>query len=162
MKYIAIIEGEDDNFSAFVPDVTGAVGAGSSPEAALESLAESFNFQLNDLTERGISWPEPTPLDQIDVSDFGPDEPYQFAEIEPAAAIVQRRHSPVLDLTYKGYKGSVMYSSPDNVFHGKLQGTRALVSYEGDSVEELQAAFEEAVDDYLELCETIGQTAETA
>ena len=162
MIYVAIIEGEDDNFSAFVPDVIGAVGAGSSPEAALESLSESFNFQLNDLTERGLRWPEPTPKEHLDVSDFGPDEPYQFAELEPAAAIVLRRQSPMFDLTHKGYRGDCDYSFCDNVFHGRVQGIRALVSYEGDSVEELQTAFTEAVDDYLELCETIGETAETA
>ena len=162
MRYVAIIEGENNNFSAFVPDVIGAVGAGSSPKEALESLSESFNFQLNDLTERGLSWPEPTPKEHIDVSDFGPDEPYQFAELEPAAAIVLRKQSPVLDLTYKGYRGGCAYSSYDGVFYGRVQGVRALVSYEGDSAEELQAAFTEAVDDYLELCETTGQTAETA
>ena len=162
MKYVAIIEGKVDNFSAFVPDVIGAVGAGSSPEAALESLSESFDFQLNDLTERGISWPEPTPKEHIDVSDFGPDEPYQFAELEPAAAIVLRRQSPVLNLTHKGYRGDCAYSSYDGMFYGRVQGVRALVSYEGSSVEKLQAAFVEAVDDYLELCETTGQTAETA
>lgn len=162
MKYVAIIEGKDDNFSAFVPDVTGAVGAGSSPEAALESLSESFNFQLNDLTERGISWPEPTPKEHIDMSDFDPDEPYQFAELEPAAAIVLRKQSPVLHLAHKGYRGDCAYSSYDGVFYGRAQGVRALVSYEGSSVEKLQAAFVEAVNDYLELCETTGQTAETA
>ena len=162
MNYVAVIEGEVDNFSAFVPDVTGAVGAGDTAEAALESLSESFNFQLNDLTERGLSWPEPTPKEHIDVSDFGPDEPYQFAELEPAAAIVLRRQSPVLNLTHKGYRGDCAYSSYDGVFYGRVQGVRALVSYEGSSVEKLQAAFVEAVDDYLELCETTGQTAETA
>ena len=65
-------------------------------------------------------------------------------------------------LTYKGYIGSSEYSPDDGVFHGRVQGVRALVSYEGSSVEKLQAAFVEAVDDYLELCETTGQTAETA
>lgn len=162
MNYVAIIEGEDDNFSAFVPDIIGTAGAGSSPSEALESLLESFNFQLNDLTERGLPWPVPTAQGDIDVSDFGPDEPYQFAELEPAAAIVLRRQAPVLDLTYKGYRGGAAYSSPDDVFYGKLQGIRALVSYEGGSVEELQVAFEEAVDDYLEFCGQIGEVPENA
>ncbi len=162
MKYVVIIEGEHGNFGAFVPDVIGPVGAGSTAEEALESLTESFNFQLNDLTERGIEWPKPTPKEQLDLSEFEPDEPYQFAEVEPAAAIVLRGQSPVLDLSYKGYRGDVAYSASDNVFYGKVQGIRSLVSYEGSTVAELQVAFEEAVDDYLELCETTGQIAETA
>ena len=63
-------------------------------------------------------------------------------------------------LKYKGYIGSVAYSEPDKVFFGKLEGIDALVNYEGESVAELTAAFHEAVDDYLALCEDMGQKPE--
>ena len=56
-------------------------------------------------------------------------------------------------LKYKGYIGSVAYSEPDKVFFGKLEGIDDLVNYEGESVQELTAAFKEAVDDYLIFCE---------
>lgn len=56
-------------------------------------------------------------------------------------------------LRYKGYVGSVAYSEPDKVLFGKLEGIDDLVNYEGESVEELTAAFHEAVDDYLIFCE---------
>lgn len=56
-------------------------------------------------------------------------------------------------MNYKGYDGSAHFSDEDGVFHGKLEGIGALVNYEGSSVDELRAAFHEAVDDYLELCE---------
>ena len=56
-------------------------------------------------------------------------------------------------LKYKGYIGSVAYSEPDRVFFGKLEGIDDLVNYEGESVDELTAAFHEAVDDYLIFCE---------
>lgn len=56
-------------------------------------------------------------------------------------------------LKYKGYIGSVAYSEPDNVFFGKIEGIEGLVNYEGESVQELTAAFHEAVDDYLIFCE---------
>lgn len=52
----------------------------------------------------------------------------------------------------KDYFGSVHCSDDDLVFHGKVEFMRALVSYEGTDVESLRRAFEEAVDDYLELC----------
>lgn len=55
-------------------------------------------------------------------------------------------------LKYKGYVGSVAYSEPDKVFFGKLEGIEDLVNYEGESVAELTAAFEEAVEDYLAFC----------
>lgn len=55
-------------------------------------------------------------------------------------------------MKYKDYFGSVHCSDDDLVFHGKVEFIRALVSYEGTDVESLRRAFEEAVDDYLELC----------
>lgn len=56
-------------------------------------------------------------------------------------------------LKYKGYIGSVAYSEPDKVFFGKIEGIEGLVNYEGESVQELTAAFHDAVDDYLIFCE---------
>ncbi|MBL7181434.1 MAG: type II toxin-antitoxin system HicB family antitoxin [Desulfobacterales bacterium] len=60
-------------------------------------------------------------------------------------------------MSYKGYYGSVHYSDEDSVFHGKIEFIRSLVSYEGSDVESLRKAFEEAVDDYLELCTEEGR-----
>ena len=59
-------------------------------------------------------------------------------------------------MSYKGYFGSVHYNDEDRVFHGKIEFIRAMVSYEGESVKGLRKAFEEAVDDYLELCNEEG------
>jgi predicted HicB family RNase H-like nuclease len=55
-------------------------------------------------------------------------------------------------MEYNGYFGSVHYNDDDKVFYGKLEFIRALISYEGTDVVSLRAAFEEAVDDYLEFC----------
>lgn len=59
-------------------------------------------------------------------------------------------------MTYKGYLGSVAFSEKDNVFFGKIEGINGLVNFEGESVQELTAAFHEAVDDYLAYCEDEG------
>ena len=56
-------------------------------------------------------------------------------------------------LKYKGYIGSVSYSEPDKVFFGEIEGINDLVTYEGESVDELTASFHEAVEDYLIFCE---------
>jgi predicted HicB family RNase H-like nuclease len=64
-------------------------------------------------------------------------------------------------MEYKGYYGSVHYNDDDQVFHGKLEFIRSLVTYEGTDVRNLRAAFEEAVDDYLELCVEEGKEPET-
>ena len=55
-------------------------------------------------------------------------------------------------MEYKGYRGSVEYSETDNVFFGKVQGIRSLVSYDGITIAELESAFRDAVEDYLALC----------
>ena len=56
-------------------------------------------------------------------------------------------------LEYKGYNGTVEYSADDSILFGKVIGIKSLISYEGQSVEELKADFEGAVDEYLEYCE---------
>lgn len=56
-------------------------------------------------------------------------------------------------LEYKGYQGSVEFSAEDRCLHGKVMGIEDLVTYEAQSVEELEGAFRESVDDYLEMCE---------
>jgi predicted HicB family RNase H-like nuclease len=63
-------------------------------------------------------------------------------------------------MEYKGYIGSVRFSAEDEVFHGKLQGIRDLVTYEGTEVTSLKQNFAEAVDDYLETCKKRGKSPE--
>ncbi len=60
-------------------------------------------------------------------------------------------------IKYKNFIGSVHYSAEDNVFYGKLEGIDDLVTFEGDSVEELKNALAEAVEDYTELCHETGK-----
>ena len=60
-------------------------------------------------------------------------------------------------MTYRGYAARVQYSEDDGCFVGRLVGIRDVVGFHGESVSGLRAAFQEAVDDYLETCEKIGQ-----
>jgi predicted HicB family RNase H-like nuclease len=55
-------------------------------------------------------------------------------------------------LEHKGYTGSVDFSLEDDVLHGKILFINDLVNYEGSTLQELQKAFEEAVDFYLATC----------
>lgn len=60
-------------------------------------------------------------------------------------------------LNYKGYRGSVEFSAEDNCLYGKVQGIKGtLISYEGETVEEIKRDFEDAVDAYLESCKERG------
>jgi predicted HicB family RNase H-like nuclease len=61
-------------------------------------------------------------------------------------------------IKYKEYLGTVHFSAEDEVFYGKIEGVEDLISFEGGDVKELKEAFHEAVEDYIELCETTGKT----
>ena len=61
-------------------------------------------------------------------------------------------------LNYKGYFGSVEVSVEDDVLHGKIQCVNDLVTYEAETPGGLKAAFEEAVDDYLDTCKQLGKS----
>lgn len=55
-------------------------------------------------------------------------------------------------MKYKDYYGSVHYNDEDEVFYGKVEGIKSLISYEGHDVKTLKDAFQESVDDYLQTC----------
>jgi predicted HicB family RNase H-like nuclease len=63
-------------------------------------------------------------------------------------------------LEYKGYQGVVEFSADDNVFFGKIFGINDLVTFEGDSVKQLEKSFHEAVEDYLAICRKMGKEPE--
>jgi predicted HicB family RNase H-like nuclease len=60
-------------------------------------------------------------------------------------------------MTYRGYAARIEYSDEDRCFIGHIAGINDVVGFHGESVGELRAAFEEAVDDYLEACERFGR-----
>jgi len=60
-------------------------------------------------------------------------------------------------LKYKDFIGSVHFSSEDEIFYGKIEGINDLITFEGNSVRKLKAAFKEAVIDYIELCGQAGK-----
>ena len=61
-------------------------------------------------------------------------------------------------LTYKGYSARIEFDAEDRLFVGHLAGVRDIVGFHGRSVVELEAAFHEAVIDYLAACKKLGQS----
>lgn len=57
--------------------------------------------------------------------------------------------------TYKKYMSDWDYSEEDHVYHGKLLGIDDLVSWESPDIEGIKAAYHEAVDDYIGICNQI-------
>ncbi|WP_462265731.1 type II toxin-antitoxin system HicB family antitoxin [Mucilaginibacter sp.] len=61
-------------------------------------------------------------------------------------------------LKHQDYSATVHYSADDEVFFGKVMGINDLITFEGTSVAELKEAFQEAIEDYLETCKSLGKS----
>ena len=60
-------------------------------------------------------------------------------------------------MTFKGYAARIGYDAQDRIFFGRLAGIRDIIVFHGETVDELEAAFKEAVDDYLATCAKLGE-----
>ncbi len=65
-------------------------------------------------------------------------------------------------LEYKGYISVPKFSLEDNLFYGRIEGINDLVSFQGNSVEELKTSFKVSIDDYLATCKEIGKEPDKA
>lgn len=63
-------------------------------------------------------------------------------------------------MKYKGYYGKVVFDDEAMIFHGELVGMRAVITFQGSSVDELDQAFKDSVNDYLEWCKKRKKTPE--
>jgi predicted HicB family RNase H-like nuclease len=55
-------------------------------------------------------------------------------------------------LHYKGYTGVVEFDDEAGVFHGEVLDTRDVITFQGTTVEEIEHAFRESLDEYLDFC----------
>ena len=57
-------------------------------------------------------------------------------------------------LSYRGYYGNIKYSPVDKVLYGEVvRLPKTFISYEGNSLAELEQDFHNAIDTYIEACE---------
>jgi predicted HicB family RNase H-like nuclease len=60
-------------------------------------------------------------------------------------------------MNYKGYEAVVEYDDVDKLFVGRVINTRDVIAFDGLSVDELEASFFAAVDEYLDDCDRLGK-----
>lgn len=65
-------------------------------------------------------------------------------------------------MSYKGYSARIDYDDDDGIFTGRIAGITDMVGFHADTVEGLRAAFQEAVEDYLETCAQLGKEPQKA
>jgi len=55
-------------------------------------------------------------------------------------------------MSYKGYIARVEFDERDNIFVGRILGIRSIISFHGETVDELRAELKKAVEDYVHEC----------
>ena len=65
-------------------------------------------------------------------------------------------------MSYKGYSARIEYDDDDGIFTGRVAGIRDGVGFHAGTVEGLQEAFHEAVEDYIEVCAKVGKEPQKA
>jgi predicted HicB family RNase H-like nuclease len=60
----------------------------------------------------------------------------------------------------KEYHGQVSYDEDAKIFHGEIVGLRDVITFQGTSVSELEQAFKDSVDEYLDFCKELEKTTE--
>ncbi len=61
--------------------------------------------------------------------------------------------------TYKSYTGTIEASIEDGCLHGKILFIDDIITYEGNTVDDIKTSFEEAVERYLVYCNETGKPA---
>jgi predicted RNase H-like HicB family nuclease len=64
-KYLVIIEKENNNFGAYIPDLPGCVAVGKTQEEVSKMIKEAIEMHLEAMKEDGEIIPEPksTPME---------------------------------------------------------------------------------------------------
>lgn len=61
VKYTIIIEkAADGGYGAYVPDLPGCIGMGSTREEVMQNIAEAINFHIEGMKAEGIPIPQST------------------------------------------------------------------------------------------------------
>ncbi|HEV2917067.1 MAG TPA: type II toxin-antitoxin system HicB family antitoxin [Candidatus Babeliales bacterium] len=63
-------------------------------------------------------------------------------------------------MQYKGYIGNVTYDAEAKIFHGEVIGLKDIITFQGTTVQGLEKAFHDSVDDYLLWCKERGEKPE--
>lgn len=63
-------------------------------------------------------------------------------------------------MEYKGYIGKVEIDEEAGILYGEVINIRDVITFEGTTVDEIQQAFRESVNDYLDFCAQRGESPE--
>ncbi|HEV8590325.1 MAG TPA: type II toxin-antitoxin system HicB family antitoxin [Pyrinomonadaceae bacterium] len=69
MRYAIVIEKAENNYAAYVPDLTGCVATGATIEETETQIREAIDLHLRGMREDGLPIPEPSSsVDYVDIA----------------------------------------------------------------------------------------------
>ena len=63
-------------------------------------------------------------------------------------------------LEYKGYHAKIYFDARDEIFVGEVFGLIDSLNFHGNTVQELKEMFRQCIDNYLQLCQELGEEPE--
>lgn len=63
-------------------------------------------------------------------------------------------------MKYKDYESIITFDEDARLFHGEIINIRDVITFQGTNVEELEKAFHDSIDDYLDFCTSRGEPPE--
>lgn len=63
-------------------------------------------------------------------------------------------------MKYKGYFGEVTFDDEAKIFHGEVIGLKDVITFQGKTVNEIEKAFKDSINDYLAWCKERGEQPE--
>jgi len=57
-------------------------------------------------------------------------------------------------MEYKGYIAEIEFDEGDQIYHGRVPEIEDVITFEGKTHEELEQAFVDSIEDYLDFCLT--------
>ncbi len=61
-------------------------------------------------------------------------------------------------MQYKGYEAKIEYDEEDRLFFGRVINIEDVIVFDGLSVDELEQAFHQVIDEYLADCQALNKT----
>jgi len=61
-------------------------------------------------------------------------------------------------MKYKEYIGKVEYDPEAKIFHGEVIGLNDVITFQGTNPEELEKAFKDSIEDYLDWCKELNRS----
>ena len=63
-------------------------------------------------------------------------------------------------MKYQDYEAIISFDDEADIFHGEVVNIRDVITFQGQSVDELRTAFQESVEDYFAFCAKRGEEPE--